>query len=372
MAHRIFVCPGQAAHRMAAMYSHPHAVRRREASVLQRTLMVTGLLLTSNCAAAAAPPAAQRTPRIGVLSPRNSTTLPAAVNGTRAVLRELSGQASRPKGTSMGRMLKSSAPRPKWPGAILTSTAYVALVRELLRREVDVIMAPTMYAALAAREVTASTPIVMVLNHLPDSCFVAVGELRKLREGNVTGVRSVGDNQSQDSVQVLKELLPGLTRLGVIWPRVEVETCSIDEIRTQARGAGVELDALFIQEPADIAKAFTQAARASMQALLVIDLSAHPGVSHAHGRPGRGQPPAHAARYGVQPAAGCWPTAAVSPTPTTSPPTRWPSYFRGAKPSDLPLQQAVRAELVLNEGAAQRLGLTIPPAVRQRNPQLIP
>jgi putative ABC transport system substrate-binding protein len=245
------------------------------------------------------------------------------------------------------------------------------LAVDLVRLKVDVIVASATPAAVAARKVTKAIPIVMATGSDP----VAVGLVESLARpgGNVTGLSQMTFELSGKRLALLREMVPGLSRVAVLWnPQSANATLTWKEIHISALQLGVQLHSLEVRSPDDFEKAFEDATRARAGALFIIG---HPVITTNMKRiadlaeksrlPSIHQVSEFADAGGL-----------VSYGPDRADMFRRAATFvdkilKGAKPRDLPIEQPTKFELVLNMKTAKALGLTIPQSVRFRADRVI-
>ncbi len=245
------------------------------------------------------------------------------------------------------------------------------LAADLVRLKVDIIVAAVTSDAVAAKNATRAIPIVMASAGDP----LATGLVESLARpgGNITGLSQMAPELVGKRLELLKEIVPKLTRVAVLWdPQDRSSTLSWKEIQLPARGLGVQLHSLEVRGTNDLAKAFEDATRARAGALAIMpdpvfvtnlkriaDLAAKhrlPSIFHLREFVGSGGLMA----YGVD-RSDMFRRAA----------TYVDKILKGAKPADLPVEQPTRFELVINLKTAKALGLTIPPSVLVRANQVI-
>jgi putative ABC transport system substrate-binding protein len=245
-----------------------------------------------------------------------------------------------------------------------------ALAADLVRLKVDVIVASGDTAALAARRATTAIPIVMPVSNDP----VTVGLVASLARpgGNVTGFASLYTELPGKWVELLKEALPLVSRVAVIWdPRTGPATVRVSE--AAARALGLHLQVLSVGRPDDFVTAFAEAQKSRAEALIVLSsafLYAHRTrlveLAAQHRLPAM----YHQSDF-VLGSGGL-----MSYGPDLYDLFRRSATFvdkilKGAKPADLPVEQPTKFELVINLKTAKALGLTIPPSVLARADEVI-
>jgi putative ABC transport system substrate-binding protein len=246
-----------------------------------------------------------------------------------------------------------------------------ALVAELVRLKVDVLVVATTPGALAAKSATGTIPIVMTAVGDP----VGSGLVASLARpgGNLTGLSLFNKEVSGKRLELLKESLPTVSRVAVLVnPGNPIHTTFWKETQSAAQTLGLQLQSIEVRGPKDFDDTFTTAARGRAEALLAFDDSLTLGhrtrlvaLAAKHRLP---------AMYGFRefPDAG----GLMSYGPNNLDLYRRTARYvdrilRGAKPADLPVEQPTKFELVINLKTAKALGLTIPPSVLARADQVI-
>ena len=245
------------------------------------------------------------------------------------------------------------------------------LAAELVRIGVDVIVVRTTPAALAARSVTPTLPIVILFAHDP----VGTGLIKSLARpgGNITGLTTLAPDLSAKRVQLLKEVVPRLSRVDVLWNSVNpANAASWRETQEVARSLGLQLQSRSVEGPKDFAGVFGMMARERPDALLIIvDALIDSHAKQIADLALQQRLPAMAsARPLVE--AGCL----VGYAPNIREMARRGAYYvdkilRGAKPADLPFEQPTNFELVINMRTAKTLGITVPQSLLLRADRLI-
>lgn len=246
-----------------------------------------------------------------------------------------------------------------------------ALARELADLKVDVIVAASTPATRAAKDATATIPVVFAWVADP----VASGLVASLARpgGNLTGLSNVAFEIAPKQLELLKALLPGLKRVAELRdPKFEGAQAMSAQLKDAATRAGVELVHVEASAAGEIEGAFEGAARARATAMLVPPLSmyAEQGKRIAELAIRYRIPTASQYRsfvvagglvsYGSDLLDGFLRTAAYVDR-----------ILRGAKPADLPVEQADRFETVVNRRTAKALGIAIPQAVLLRASEVI-
>jgi putative ABC transport system substrate-binding protein len=242
---------------------------------------------------------------------------------------------------------------------------------ELVASKVDVIVTRGTPAALAAKNATATIPVVMAAIGEP----LDTGAVASLARpgGNVTGFSSFVTELSGKRVELFKEAVPSVTRLGffsnmsnpVVPPQWE-------ETKKEARLLGIATDLLDVRSKEDIGRAFEAVSRSRVDGLLVgID-----AVTQEHrkliGDLARQQrvPTLCASRDYVE-ADGLLSYGVSYPDLYHRAAGLVDKIFKGAKAGDLPVEQPVKFELIINLMTAKALGLTVPPMLLARADEVI-
>jgi putative ABC transport system substrate-binding protein len=243
-------------------------------------------------------------------------------------------------------------------------TRLPALAAELVRLPVDVLVAIGPEAVLrAARDATSMIPIVMAaLDYDP----IALGYIAGLPRpgGNITGVVLQQLEVTGKRLALLKEALPQLTRIAVLWDEHSADQFSAAE--EAAQGLGVQVHALALPQPPadDFEGAFAAAAGEGAEALMVLR---SPRFYAARTRlialaAQHRLPATYPSRLYVD-AGGLMAYGASAVDMGRHAADAVDRLLKGRKPADLPVEQPMKFEFVINLKTAQALGLTIPSLV---------
>jgi ABC-type uncharacterized transport system substrate-binding protein len=234
---------------------------------------------------------------------------------------------------------------------------------ELVRQRVDVIVAHFTPAVRAALGATRTIPIVMA----PAGAPLQSGFVESLARpgGNVTGLSAMDAEIGGKRLQLLRELIPGLERVAVLASTPSTDPFSgpfVEDLRLAARRAGLRLEPVLVNGPDDFAGAYAAMANAKAQAVIVQGLFDPHRMSLIE----------LAAKYRLAYLSGSRETAAAGGLVSLSANfvalyERAAPYvdkiIKGAKPSDLPVEQPTKFQVVINLKTAQALGLTISPTL---------
>jgi putative ABC transport system substrate-binding protein len=234
---------------------------------------------------------------------------------------------------------------------------------EMVRLRVDLIIVTTTPAALAAKHATQSIPIVIPTAIDP----VEAGLVASLARpgGNITGLSILALELNGKRLELLQEVVPGMTRVAVLWNAANPANASAWQETQAAAGAlGLLLHSQDVRGSQDLEGAFALMAQAHPDALLVLGdaLIAMHRPQIAEFATQQHLPSVFATREDVV-AGGLMSYGPSLPDLYRRAATYVDKILKGTKPADLPVEQPLKFELVLNLKTAQALGLTIPPIV---------
>jgi ABC-type uncharacterized transport system substrate-binding protein len=246
----------------------------------------------------------------------------------------------------------------------------VELVSELVGLKVDVLVAGSTQIALAAKQATGTIPIVMLATEP-----VGLGLVSSLSRpgGNVTGLSYYNEAISGRRLQLLTDLVPGLTRVAVLRnPLNGNDAVFWRETEAAARKLGVELQPLQVRGPDDFEAAFAAAKRSNAQALIAFD----DVLTLTY----RDRIVALAARirlpamYGLREFPDDGGLMSYGPNLVDHLRRLAPyvdKILKGTKPADLPVEQPTKFDFVINRKTANTLGLTVPPSLLAQADEVI-
>ena len=245
------------------------------------------------------------------------------------------------------------------------------LVAELVQLKVDVFVSPTLTAILAAKQATKTIPIVMAINANP----VALGLIDSLARpgGNITGLTTLNRELSGKRLELFKEVVPGISRVGVLNEATPTTGNALEEYEAAARALKMPLQALKVRGPnPDLEGAFRDAVKGRVSALI----SVRAGVLLPHTKKIADLAIKNRLPSMFEGSALVDDGGLVSYSASEAESYRRAAWYvdkilKGAKPADLPVEQPMKFELVINLKTAKQIGLTIPPNVLARADKVI-
>ena len=246
-----------------------------------------------------------------------------------------------------------------------------ALAAELVRLKVDVIVAGAPPAPEAAQRATSTIPIVMTIHADPVGSGLVASLARPGR--NVTGLSILSPELSAKRLQLLKEAVPGISRVAVLSdPTVPTHALDLREAEVAARSSKVQLQVLQARAPSDFASAFSAMTKDRAGALIA--LSGNMFFAHRTRIVELAAQSRLPATYVAKEFAEAGGLMAYGSN-TRENFRRAASYvdkiLKGAKPGDLPIEQPTKFEFVINLKTAKALGLPIPRSLLQRADRVI-
>jgi len=250
------------------------------------------------------------------------------------------------------------------------SAVFQRVVGELLNLKVDLIVVPLQVAT--AKRLVKTTPIVMISNLDP----VNSGLIQSLAQpgANITGVTTLSRRLSNRRLELLKEMVPQLGRLGVLRNTNDLSNSLMHmrEIDAAARDLNIKTQVIDVHgaQP-DLEGAFSNAAKSHLDALLTLTpmLINHQkriaslAIEHH-------LPTAYEGSTWVE-AGGLMSFSADEPELFRRAATYVDKILKGAKPADLPVEEPTKFEFVLNRKTAEALNLKIPDSVLRRADRVI-
>jgi putative ABC transport system substrate-binding protein len=295
---------------------------------------------------------AAHVPRLGLLIPSAVSAVASRIEAFRHGLRDL-GYVEGRNITLEYRFADGQADR------------LPALVAELVRLPVDILVIDGTVALRAAQHATTTIPIVMAVSGDP----VGAGLVASLARpgGNITGLSSRAPEVSGKRLELLKEAVPTLSRVAVLWHRDAPVGPYLKETQAAAQALGLPLRALEVGSPDALDQAFATMTSAHADALVVLPSAqffSHQRVAErvaelamTHRLP---------TMFGNREAAEAGGLMSYGPNYDDfyrRAATYVDKILKGVTPADLPVEQPIKFELVLNLKTAKALGITIPPTV---------
>ena len=297
-------------------------------------------------------------PRIGFLTAGSPSTIPARIEAFRQGLRELG-------------YVEDKNMVIEWRFGEGKLDRLPALVAELVRLKVDVILSAGAAVTRPAKDATRTIPIVMAQDTDP----VGNGFVASLARpgGNITGLSSYSAELNGKRLELLKEIVPRLSRLAVVGESTYPGNAqSLREVELAAAAFGVKLQYLDILGPNDFETAFRAAGKGRADAILVLQSA----VLNSQRKEIvdvaiKNRLPAiyYAAEW--MEAGGLMSYATSITDLYRRAATYVDKILKGTKPADIPVEQPKKFEFIINLKAAKQIGLTIPPNVLARADRVI-
>ena len=242
-----------------------------------------------------------------------------------------------------------------------------ALASELVKLRVRVIVAASTPAIIAARSVTSQVPIVSPLMADP----VGSGFAQSLARpgGNITGLSAMSAELSAKRLEQLKELVPSLSRVGMLWDQnIQSFALSVHQTEAAARTLGLSLEVHGLYSPDDYNAAFNAMAASRVEGLII---AAGPDTKMTGGDPARLTTAIASLRLPATYSAGEFVASGglMSYGPNYPGLFRRAAYYvdkilRGANPAEFPVEEPTVFDLTINLKTAKALGLTVPQSLR--------
>ncbi|MBI2090619.1 MAG: ABC transporter substrate-binding protein [Deltaproteobacteria bacterium] len=234
-----------------------------------------------------------------------------------------------------------------------------ALAAELVRVKADVIVTGGTPALLAAKDATRTIPIVLCIGDPVGEGFVA--SLARPR-GNITGLSAISTDLSGKRLELLKETVPGLARVGVLWNRGDQgDAANFKETVAVAQALRLRVQSLEVRSSEDFESVFKAASGGRVHGLIVL-----PGSLIARHRTrivalvAKNRLPAVYGNSWWVEAGGLMYYGPNINDLFRRAATYVDKILKGAKPADLPVEQPMKFELVINLKTAKALGIKIP------------
>jgi putative tryptophan/tyrosine transport system substrate-binding protein len=245
------------------------------------------------------------------------------------------------------------------------------IAAELVRSNVDVIVAWTSPAVIAARRATSTIPIVMVAVADP----IGLGFVASLArpDGNVTGVTNIASDLVGKQVELLIEIVPGMNHVGVVAnlknPAVALQ---LRETENAIHALGLQLEVVEASVPEEFDRAFARLSTDGVKGVVLLadsSLIEH-GKRIAELAQAARLPTAFQRRESVE-AGGLLSYGSNLDDMFRQAAIYVDHILKGAKPADLPVEQPTKFELIINIKTAKAMGLTMPPALLTRADKVI-
>jgi putative ABC transport system substrate-binding protein len=258
-----------------------------------------------------------------------------------------------------------------WRWAEGRTDRFPALALELVQLKVDIIVASGTQAIRAAKDATSTIPIVMAVSAYPDKIGLVQGLARP--GGNVTGLSNVSPDLMGKRLELLKEIAPKVSRVAVLWnPASPVEPNGFRAVQSAGAASGLAIQSIGVGTADDYTAAFATVTDSRADALyafanpvnskfrqLILDFAAKSRL-----------PDNYEDRAWIE-SGGLLSYGPSFTDMYRRAATYVDKILKGAKPADLPVEQPIKFELLINPRTAKALGLTIPKSMLERGGEII-
>jgi putative ABC transport system substrate-binding protein len=316
-------------------------------------LALGALLFALSVSAQAQQP--KKVPRIGFLAAISPAAISARIEAFRQGLKEL--------GYVEGKNIVI-----EWRSA--DADQVPGLAAELVRLKVDVIVTAGPIATRPAKGATKTIPIVMAQDDDP----VGNGFVASLARpgGNITGLATLAPELSGKQLELLKEIVPRLSRVAVLGNSTRPGNAqSLRETELAAGAFGVKLQYLNVLGPKDIDTAFREAGKGRADAVLALVATGVPYRKQVVELAVKSRLPVMYSRPELVEAGGLMTYGPSYTDMYRRAATYVDKILKGRTPADLPVEQPMKFEFIINLTAAKQIGLTIPPNVLVRANKVI-
>jgi putative ABC transport system substrate-binding protein len=243
-----------------------------------------------------------------------------------------------------------------------------SLANELIGLKVDLLITPSTNEARAAKNATKTIPIVFSSNDPVGSGLV---DSLARPGGNLTGFSTIASELGGKRLELLKETIPKLARVAFLW-NPKTSSPAWKEIQLPAKELGLQLHSMEVSSADKIDSAFTAAQKAGSAALAV---ALGPLINSHQKRivelAAKNRLPAIYSRADFVGSGGLMSYGANQEEPYRRIAVMVDKILKGAKPADLPVEQPIKFEFIINLKAAKQIGLMIPPNVLARADKVI-
>jgi putative ABC transport system substrate-binding protein len=246
---------------------------------------------------------------------------------------------------------------------------FPELARELVGLNVDVIITRGTPAAFAARNATSTIPIVMAA--IGEPLLVVASLARPV--GNITGLSAFVTDLMAKRVELLRDMVPGLSRVGALLNMSNASQPSQwTEVDNTARTIGIQSQLFDVRKAADLAPMFENASRQKIGAFVIgIDAVTQANQKVIIELAAKHRLPAIYPSREFVDAGGLITYGVNYPDLYRRAATFVDKILKGTKPSELPVEQPTKFEMIVNLKTAKLLGLTLPPAILLRADDVI-
>jgi putative tryptophan/tyrosine transport system substrate-binding protein len=330
-------------------------VQTQKSKTVNLLIALFAMLLPSPYLAEAQQP--KRIPRIGFLAPGSPSSDSPRVDPFRQGLQELGYT----EGQNIVIELRFAEGK---------SERLPALVAELIQLKVDVIVLSGTPAAQVAKRATTTIPIVMGTSADPVGTELVASLARP--GGNVTGLSTLGSDLSGKRLELLKEVVPGVSRIAVLYnPTNQSVPALLKETKIAAQSLGVQVQFLEARAPNELNKVFVAIKERPSALMVVPDPMLFAQRKRLSDLAGENRLPTMAEWEEFVQAGGLMSYGPSFREMFRRAATYVDKILKGRTPADLPVEQPTKFEFVINLKTAKQIGLTIPQWVLMRADRVI-
>ena len=246
-----------------------------------------------------------------------------------------------------------------------------SLADELIRHKVDVIFAASVNAARAAKQATKTIPIVFVST--ADPIVAGLVDTLARPRGNLTGFTTITPVLTSKRLDLLRETFPGVSRVSLLWnPKNPAAGQDWKESQVSAKELGLQLHSMEVSTADKFEAAFAEAVKANSKAIAVtLDGLINSNQTRIAELAAKHRIPVIYPRGDFTASGGLMSYGPDQTEPYKRIAAMVDKILKGTKPTEIPVEQPMKFELVINLKAAKQIGVTIPPNVLARADKVI-
>jgi putative ABC transport system substrate-binding protein len=246
-----------------------------------------------------------------------------------------------------------------------------ALVDELIRLKIDVLVVAAINEARAARNATKTIPIVGL--NLADPVRSGLIESLAHPGANLTGITPISGELGGKRLELLKETVAKLAHVAVLWdPKAPSSDQTLKDLQSPASALGLQLHSMEVSSPDKFDTAFRDAIKAGSGALTVnLSPMINANQRRVHDLAAKHRLPAIYSRAEFVQSGGLMSYGADRAVGFARAAVMVDKILKGTRPAEIPVERPTKFEFIINLKAAKQIGLTIPPNVLARADRVI-